>query len=203
MISPPTSVMAGQPVAIKARLLDNRIDELLQATMYYRKPGESNWTKLPMTRKIKAVFTASIPATAIGPEGIQYYITATDGDNESVFPTEAPLQPLSLVQEKAVNATALAAPVIIPNKQAVQWAAVPGADYYQLYRSRQKDFLPAPDNLLTYLAADAALSFTDNGVDLLGQPLKGAWYYRVTALDKNGYESKPSAIVAINYAGHE
>lgn len=203
VISPPTSVMAGQPVPIKARLLDTRTDELLQATLYYRKPGETNWTKLPMTRKVKAVFTAAIPAAAIGAEGIQYYITATDGDNESVFPAEAPLQPLSLVQEKAVNAIALAAPGIIPNKQSIQWAAVPGANYYNIYRSRQKNFLPAPDNLLTYLAADATLSFTDNGLDLLGQPLTGAWYYRVTAIDKNGYESKPSAIVAINYTGHE
>jgi len=203
VISPPTSVMAGQPVAIKARLLDNRADELLQATLYYRKPGESSFTKLPMTRKIKAVFTAAIPATAIGAEGIQYYITATDGDNESVFPAEAPLHPLSLIQERAVNATALAAPVIMPNKLSIQWAAVQGANYYQIYRSKQKDFISAPANLLTYLAADATLSFTDNGVDWLGQPLKGAWYYRITAIDKNGYESKPSAIVVINYTGHE
>lgn len=199
VISPPTTVVAGQPVAIKARLLDNRLDELLIATLYYRQPGATYWIKLPMTRKVKAVFTAAIPAAAIGPEGIQYYITATDGDNESVFPADAPLQPLSLVQERSVNATALLAPKIIPSQRAVQWQAVPGANYYQIYRSPQKDFIPAPGYLLTYMAADAALSFTDNGLDLLGQPLKGTWYYRVTAVDKNGYESKPSAAGAINY----
>jgi fibronectin type 3 domain-containing protein len=91
--------------------------------------------------------------------------------------------------------------MIIPNRQSIQWEAVHGANYYQVYRSHQKNFIPAPDNWLTYLAADATLTFTDNGVDLLGQPLTGTWYYRVTAVDKNGYESKPSAIVAINYKG--
>src|SRR5207253_3249303 len=110
VISPPTAVMAGQPVAVKARLLDNRIDELLLATLYYRKPGVTDWTKLPMTRKVKAVFTGAIPAAAIGPEGIQYYISATDGDNGSVFPADAPLQSLSLVQEKLVHTGILVAP---------------------------------------------------------------------------------------------
>lgn len=199
VISPPTTVLAGQPVAIKARLLDNRTDELLIATLYYRKPGETSFTKLPMTRKVKAVFTAAIPASAIGTEGIQYYISATDGDNESFFPADAPLQPLSLVQEPSVSTTALLAPKILPNKQSIRWQAVPGANYYQLYRSQQKDCIPSPGNLLTYLAADAKLTFTDNGMDLLGQPLKGAWYYRVTAVDKNGYESKSSLVAAINY----
>ena len=201
VISPPTTVMAGQPVAVKARLLDNRADELLMATLYYRKPGETSFTKLPMTRKVKAVFTAAIPASVISNEGIQYYISATDGDNESVFPAGAPLQSFSLVQEKPVHLGVLSAPTLTGNRQSIQWQAVPGANYYQIYRSQQNNFIPAPDNGLTYMAADAALTFTDNGMDLFGQPLKGTWYYRVTALDKNGYESKPSIVVAIKYAG--
>jgi hypothetical protein len=201
VISPPTSIMAGQPVAIKARLLDNRVDELLMATLYYRKPGETSWTKLPMTRKVKAVFTAAIPASAIDSDGIQYYVSATDGDNDSVFPADAPLQPLSLVQEPSMKPSVMPAPKLIPNRQSIQWQAVQGANYYQIYRSQRNNFIPAPDNLLTYLAADATLTFTDNGVDLLGQPLKGTWHYRVTAVDKNGYESKPSLVAAINYTG--
>jgi hypothetical protein len=203
VISPPTSVVAGQSVAIKARLLDNRVDELLMATLYYRKPGETSWTKLPMIRKVKAVFTAAIPSSAIGPEGIQYYISATDGDNESVFSADAPLQSLSLVQEQSIHPSVLTAPKMVPNRRSIQWQAVQGANYYQIYRSQRNNFIPAPDNLLTYMAADAKLTFTDNGMDLLGQPLKGAWYYRVTALDKNGYESKPSLVGAINYTVHE
>lgn len=203
VISPPTTVVAGQPVVVKARLLDNRTDELLMATLYYRKPGETSWTKLPMTRKVKAIFTTAIPASAISSEGIQYYIAATDGDNESVFPADAHVQPLSLVQERSTHPIVLSAPKLLPNTRSVQWQAVPGSNYYQVYRSQRNNFLPAPDNLLTYLAADAALTFTDNGMDLLGQPLKGTWYYRVTALDKNGYESKPSVVVAIKYPGHE
>jgi hypothetical protein len=201
VISPPTSVIAGQPVEVKARLLDNRADELLMATLYYRKPGEPSFTKLPMTRKVKAVFTAVIPASTISSEGIQYYISATDGDNESVFPAGAPLQSFSLVQEKPVHLGVLSAPTLTGNRHSIQWRAVHGANYYQIYRSQRNNFIPAPDNLLTYMAADAALTFTDNGMDLLGQPLKGTWYYRVTALDKNGYESKPSLVIAIKYSG--
>lgn len=199
VISPPTSVLAGQPVWIKARLLDNRSDELLTATLYYRSAGTKEWKQLPMTRRVKAVFTAAIPATTITEKGIDYYISATDGSNTAVFPADAPSLPFSLVQEKATGlAPSLKAPVVTTDKQTLKWQPVKGAFYYRIYRSQQKECAAGPENNLTYIAADAALTYTDNGQDLRAQPLTGAWYYRITAVDRQGYESPPSAAVAIH-----
>lgn len=196
VISAPTSALAGQPVWIKARLLDNREYNLLNATLYYRKPGTKDWHQLAMTRKVKAIFTAVIPADQVESEGLEYYIAAIDGDNKSVFPADAPAQPLSLTQEKLpVTAASLTAPDVQSQQQSLNWQPVTNASYYHIYRSQDKDFTPGPENFLTYIAADAALSFTDNGEDLLAQPLQGAWYYRITAVDPHGYEGPASASI--------
>jgi hypothetical protein len=205
VISPPSSVPAGQNVWIKSRLLDNRDDSLLSATLYYRIPGETKWTKLAMTRRTKAIFTAE---RTVSSKGLEYYIVATDGNNESSFPADAPKQVLSVVQENskveisdgddAYKLTTLPEPISKVNKQTISWNSIKGAYYYKIYRSQKANFREGPDNYLTYIAADAALSYTDNGVDLKGQPLKGTWYYRISAVDKDGYESL-STIVKVNW----
>jgi hypothetical protein len=193
MISPPTSVLAGQPVWIKARLLANRTSESLSATLHYRKAGSSSWFSMPMNRRIRNTFTSSIDK--ISAEGIEYYISASDGKNESVFPASGYL---SCIQEKAEKAIP-GSPVLNVDNQILSWQPVNAASYFKIYRLNNKDFKPGPENYLTYLSADAALNFTDNGKDFKSDSLKGDWYYRVTAVDKLGYESAPSDIITIKY----
>lgn len=198
IISPPTSVRAGQPVWIKARLLDNRAHDLLKATLYYRTAGTKEWKPLVMVRRVKTTFTAVIPAAAIGAAGAEYYVSASDGDNQAEFPADAPGYPLSLVQEKEIaREGSSVAPVVMVEKQSLKWKAIKGASYYRIYRSQAKDLTPGPGTLLTFIASDADLVFTDNGEDLEAKPLKGTWHYRVTAVDRNGYESNASAAVPI------
>jgi hypothetical protein len=208
VISPPTSILAGQPVWIKARLLDNRSEELLTATLNYRRAGEASWTLLPMTRRVKTTFTAVIPANEISPEGIEYYISASDGDNEGVFPADAPDRPLSLIQEQSRAGMAkpgivtLAAPKVVEEGQALKWQPIGGASYYRIYRSQEKGFVTGPGTLLTYIAGDAALNFSDNGMDLQGGLMRGNWYYRVTVIDRDGYESPAISPITIKYTSH-
>lgn len=200
VISPPSSVLAGQPLWVKAHLLDNRLDGLLSAVLCYRAAGATAWTRLPMTRKIKSTFTAAIPAADIPGGGIEYYITATDGDNETVFPADAPAHPLSIVQEKAPPGVQTpATPAVAAQQETLQWPAVKGAAAYRIYRASRPEAAAGPETLLTYIAADAALQFTDNGLDFEGQPLTGPCYYRVTAVDAFGYESPASGPIAISY----
>ena len=237
MISPPGSVFAGQPAWIKARLLDNRVDDMLSATLYYRAPGTLTWSSMPMTRRVKTSFVVAIPPGLIGPDGLQYYISASDGDNQSVFPADAPAAPLSLVRERkpvngpsdkrilAAPATGLVTTTVNTDDKTVStehpasgsfvslpaykgkshtvstliWNTVPGASYYQIYRSQDPHFKTGPATQLTYLAGDAALRFIDNGFDLQGLPLSGAWYYRVAAVDRDGYEGPSSPPMAIRY----
>ena len=46
VISPPASLKAGQPLWVKARLLDNRSAESLSAMLYYRNAGEKEWKEI-------------------------------------------------------------------------------------------------------------------------------------------------------------
>ena len=200
VISPPTTAMAGQPVWIKARLLDNRVYELLSATLCYRQPGAATWTRMPMTRRIKSTFVAVIPAAAVTRDGVEYFIEAGDGDSQSVYPITAPVQAASLtVTAESPSAKAPGAVKVKVAERTLSWSPVVGATQYRIYRAEDKKFTAGPATWLTYVAADAELSFTDNGEDLAGWVMTGDWYYRVTAVDKDGREGPPSASVAVCY----
>ncbi len=200
VISPPTTAMAGQPVWIKARLLDNRVYELLSATLCYRQPGAATWTRMPMTRRIKSTFVAVIPAAAVTRDGVEYFIEAGDGDSQSVYPITAPVQAASLtVTAESPSAKAPGAVKVKVAERKLSWSPVAGATQYRIYRAEDKKFTAGPATWLTYVAADAELSFTDNGEDLAGRVMTGDWCYRVTAVDKDGREGPPSASVAVCY----
>ena len=98
VVSPPTSLSAGLPAQIKVRILDGRTYDSVSAVLCYRTPGSGPWKQQPMTRRVKAIFTAEIPAAEIGPAGLEYYIEASDGSNTACFPATAPAVPLSLVR---------------------------------------------------------------------------------------------------------
>ncbi len=200
VISPPTTAMAGQPVWIKARLLDNRVYELLSATLCYRQPGAATWTRMPMTRRIKSTFVAVIPASAVTRDGLEYFIEAGDGASQSVYPITAPVQAASLtVTAESPSAKAPGAVKVKVAERKLSWSPVAGATQYRIYRAEDKKFTAGPATWLTYVAADAELSFTDNGEDLAGRVMTGDWCYRVTAVDKDGREGPPSASVAVCY----
>lgn len=200
VISPPTTARAGQPVWVEARLLDNRDYDLLSATLCYRTTGESNWTRLPMTRRVKAIFDAAIPARAVTDAGLEYFVEANDGDNTGVFPVSAPAQSWSMTVEAADKPSLAEEPVALHSRnKALEWPAAPGAFIYRIYRSQGPDFTPGPENLLTYVAAESAPRFEDNGEDFAGRPLQGGWYYRVTAVDRNGCEGRPSPAAFVKW----
>ena len=200
VISPPTSAVEGRPVWVKAHLLDNRAYDLLSSTLCYRKPGAGQWTRLPMKPRVKSTFVAVIPAVAVTPGGVEYYIEAGDGDNQSVFPITTPQQAASLtVSADSQMGKVPGAVMVKVEERTMLWSPVEGATQYRIYRSEKKNFEAGPETWLTYVAADAELSFTDNGEDLTGQILGGTWYYRVTALDKDGREGPPSASSSVRY----
>ena len=192
MISPPTSAIEGKPVWIEARVLDNRAHDCISATLRYHVPGSKKWKSMSMTRRVKAVFTAAIPARDVTASGLEYYIEATDGSNFSLAPVSAPAMPLSLVAFKAGRTSVPARPNLLSAKaQTLSWTPVEGAFWYRIYRSERPGFKPGPDSLLTYVASDTT-SFLDNGLDYAGRKLNGTWYYRVTAVDKDDRESPPA-----------
>ncbi len=200
MISPPTSTPEDAPVWIDARILDNRSYEAISATLRYRVPGANNWASLPMTRRVKAIFTAQIPASAVRAAGLEYYVEASDGSNIAIFPASAPAVPLSLVACLPETANVPASPgALTANGDTLSWPAIPGAFWYRIYRSHLPNFEPGPDTLLTYVDASTTTSFRDNGLDFSGHKLTGTSYYSVTAVNKDGRESKPAKTIAVAY----
>lgn len=86
--TPLTSAQEGQETTITAEITDNVAVE--QAVLFYRKTGEITYNSVPMTIS-GSVYTGTIPATAITPSGVEYYINATDGVNSATHPTTDPL----------------------------------------------------------------------------------------------------------------
>ena len=199
MVSPPTLATEGQPVWVKIRVLANRTYESVSAAVYYRTPGVTAWKSLPMRRRVKAVFAAAIPAAEVGPAGMEYYVESSDGDNVARFPPDSPRMPLSLVSSPP-SAGGRLLPPRNPraDEGAILWdpPAAGSVFWYRIYRGRQPNFPTGPDTLLTYVAK-GAVRFTDNGFDLTGRKRAGAWYYRISALDKEGRESDPTPAVSI------
>jgi len=200
MISPPVSAVANQPVWLKTRLLDGRAPEFLSAAVHYRRPGTKRWTLLPMQRRVRCTFTAAIPDGVIGPDGLEYYITASDQRNESLYPASAPAIALSLIIESQSGDTFLLAPpqLCVTDQQLVWEAGSRGAFWYRLYRDRRPDFETGPRTALTYVEAGTT-KFTDKAPDLDGKKLKGTLFYRITAVDRLDRESLPSVSMAVDY----
>jgi len=84
------------------------------------------------------------------------------------------------------------------SEQILKWSTSNDAFWYRLYRSRQPDFRPGPASFLTYAPLDIT-AFKDNGLDWNGQPLKGRWYYRITAQDQSDNESPASQAIAVEW----
>ncbi len=198
VISPPVSVAADQPLEVKARILDGRTYESISAELYYRTMGGKNWKSLPMERRTKAVFCGLIPPTEISPAGIEYYIRASDGTNSSVFPATADEVALTAV----VYGTGQEQPGrpgrISVEGRSINWQGHNDqeAHWYRIYRSNTSDFVPSAANFLSYVGGDTE-RFEDLGLDFKGRRLNGKWYYRVTAVCRQGHESQATESVSV------
>lgn len=196
VVSPPTSAAEGQPVCVKARILENRTYESVSAVLYYRGLGGAEWKKIPMARRVKGVFAAQVPGGAVTARGLEYYILASDGSNTALFPASAPVMPLSLVVYPPKTSAAPGAPrdLKAAKDRALTWSPPSSGNvfWYRIYRSEEPDFRPHPATFLTYVHGKTT-TFSDNGFDLAGRKGSTIRHYRVTAVDKEGNESAPSA----------
>ncbi len=104
--------------------------------------------------------------------------------------------PLSLVSLAGAAARARPRPATsAPTATLIAWSAPAGEVFwYRIYRSQQADFQPGPDTFLTYVAKGTT-RFRDASEDFAGRKRQGAWYYRVTAVSKDDFESPPTAAV--------
>lgn len=200
LVSPPTSLMPGQALDIKVRLLDDRSYDSITAQLFYRQPGQTEWKHVGMERRTRAVFGARLNGSLMTKAGLEYFVQASDGDNSSHYPAAAPQRPLSVIASTTSDETAPAAPRNVRvAEQFIEWET-PASDLFwqRIYRSRDKDFEPSAANMMTYVPKGIN-RFKDHGLDWNGQPLTGTWYYRITTQDKSDNESAATPPVAIQW----
>lgn len=197
-VSPPTSALKDHPVDITARLLDDRAYDSLSAELRYRPIGHGDWMRIPMRRRVRAVFAARIPASEVGESGLEWYIAASDGTNEGFYPKAAPEVTASIVCSGAISRILASTPVrLSADGQSLRWT--PGSSgvlWYRIYRSRERGFTPGPENLLTYVAGES-LKFADMEPGFDGLQLQGRYWYRVTVVDGSLGESPASNAVSL------
>ena len=149
-----------------------------------------------MIRRVKSVFVADIACQELSPTGLEYYIEASDGNNTAVFPASSPAMPLSLVATDSRDQTPPGRPGELAVKdQTLHWSPATGDVFsYRIYRGSNPDFSPGPATLLTYVDKSTT-RFKDGAAGFDGQPLRGVWYYRVSAVDFAGNEGPAAPAV--------
>lgn len=199
LISPPSSHPVGQPVEIEARVLDDRTIESRSATLYYRTLGTGSWTSINMVRRVRAIFTATIPGNVITTSGVEYYVAASDGTNTGYFPKTAPSITASVIGESIADSTAPGTPGNPAlNGKKITWTPSTGdVFWYKIYRGTSSGFTANKATFLTYVYKDTT-SFLDNCPDFSGRVLAGTYYYKISAIDKYGNESSPTSELAVS-----
>jgi len=86
--TPVTDGVEGNPIEVFAIITDESGVE--EAELYYRKGSDSDYVSLEMLLTGIDIYTATITASFVDDEMIEYYIFASDGVNEATHPTVAP-----------------------------------------------------------------------------------------------------------------
>ncbi len=197
LISAPSSAIQGQSVNVEALVLDNRDYAQISAELYYRAIGDESWNKKQMNRKVKAIFDAPI-FTEAESGIIEYYVKVSDGKNINYFPANVPETTCSLVTTAKTEKDRISSPELETVGKTLKINSKENPYWFKIYRSKDKNFQADGSTYVTYLAGTTN-EFKDNGFGFDGLPLKGKYYYKVTAVDKNDFESKPSDKVSIEW----
>ena len=81
-----TSVEEGWDVTITAEVTDN--EEVIEVGLFYRVTGADEFTPVDMVAG--SPYSGTIPGDSVTPDGVEYYIGATDGVWTTVDPETAP-----------------------------------------------------------------------------------------------------------------
>jgi len=201
VISPPGTIPVGQPLRIEALVVDDRDYAETSAALYFRNLGsgpEGSWSRLPMERLFRATFRCEVPAGAIGGEGVAWYVEGSDGRLKATFPPRGAGLPAFTLAEEV---SGWGAQPLMPANPRIRrepeqgagelcWESVEGAHRYNIYRGEDPDFPPTYPHYLTYVAAGTT-GFIDD------DPITGARYYRITAVNRAGRESEASPAVKV------
>ncbi|MCG2827570.1 MAG: carboxypeptidase-like regulatory domain-containing protein, partial [Thermoplasmatales archaeon] len=121
--TPETSASEGEPITITATITDNS-GTVTGASVFYRKTGTTPYTEIAMSNPSGNTWTGTIPALAVTTDGVEYYISATDGTNTATHPATNPeTSPHPITVSAAVTTGTISGTVI----DSVSTDDIPGA----------------------------------------------------------------------------
>lgn len=90
-----TAASEGSAIAIEATVTDAAGVE--SVVLYYRTKGSSSWIAAAMTKQLGEIYSATIPAAAATPAGVEYYLATKDkAGNSGKQPASAPAIPYAI-----------------------------------------------------------------------------------------------------------
>ena len=180
--TPVTDGVEGDPIEISAVITDE--SGVLEAELYYRKGGDTNYVLLEMTSAGADTYTATIPASFVNDETIEYYILASDDVNEATHPSVAPTTSPHVVDVNLhPDPVALYGPAngaISTESVELTWSESDDADFknYMVYKSSSEGVL---GNVLKEVTERSETSHTVEELES-----DTTYYFSVRAYDTGG-----------------
>ncbi len=151
------------PYIITANITDIQGDNIVSAKIFYSLNGSDNYSQVLMSTSDGTLFAGNIPAKSINTV-IDYYISATDGNENYMSPYEAPDRTLSF-RITGYPPTALTATNNGDGNVTLNWTApVDLSNFvsYTIYRSLIEEFTPSLSNKI----AENIIDVTYNDLNL-------------------------------------
>ena len=82
----------GAGILIEAEITDDVAPDVQTATLYYKNTNETNYQSVAMTKQgASDIWEGEIPGTVANPPGVDFYLTASDGNITTSLPSDDPI----------------------------------------------------------------------------------------------------------------
>lgn len=179
---PVTDGVEGQAITIYAMITDNVA--VTEASLHYRRTGETSYIELNMTECEGCIdtYNATIPSSAMNVATIEYYIEASDGTNHATHPATSPAEnPHTISIDLRPTPVVLSDPSdITEDSLKLSWTESVDDDFknYTIHQSSIQGTLGDPINTITDKSANSYTA-TDLSSDT-------AYYFTIRVFDEGG-----------------
>jgi hypothetical protein len=189
---PIEEVSENQPIQISAIIKKDPCTPSTSGTLYYRKTGETEYSKIKLEElsTLNGTYIASIPETEVKTETIEYYINSTNGLWVKTFPTKFASSNPHLIQ---VNIIPKAVTVNEPsgikcNSVTLNWNTNTDNDFnrYSILQSSSESDIGHEVHSITDISET---SYTVNGLSQNTQ-----YYFTIRVVDEVGLLSDSNTI---------
>ena len=194
-VNPPRRIMSPRLPAIRTTpeipvLITDDV-EVVSATLYYRAHGETSFHSSPMEKCGGCVdaYSADINTGIISSDYIEYYIVATDANNQASDPEDAPQETHLIEINQPPEQIQIDDPNEVTDKKIVQtWTSCMDEDFdnYTIFISQDPDNIGEP-----FTSISSRSETTYSAVDLSH---KTPYYFTLRTYDQAGRYADSDAL---------